>query len=130
MFPAPLTLHDGSGVAPIGNHVYDTSGFGDKTHSFSEGAAAINLPATVQVAYTNEKRAGQAIRRGKFEVSVSVEDAVTGKQGNIRCYLILEVPTDITDKPEATKAFKQLLTAFVTTPTYSGNVAEFVNGNL
>lgn len=127
-FPAPLTLNDGSGTSPTGDHVYATSGYGAGSHSYSEGAAALDAPASVSIAHTQTKKGGSTTRRSKFEVSQVVEDGVSGAAGNVRAYLILEVPMDIADKTDATKVVKQLIHAF--TMSSGANIAELVNGSL
>jgi hypothetical protein len=63
-------------------------------------------------------------------VNKQIEDAVTGDVGLVRAYLVLEVPTDIAVKADATLALKYLISAFVTTPTYNGNQDKLVNGEV
>lgn len=127
-FPNSITLNDGTGTSPTGDHIYDTSGYGTGFRTLSEGAANLETPAGLRIAHTSEKRGGNKVRRSLTEVSVVVEDATTGTPATIRAMLILELPTEIATKAQATGVVKQLLHLY--SQTSGANIAQLVNGSL
>lgn len=117
----PLVLNDGTA-----DRSYSSVGYGPSERTFTEPAASFATPATVRVAHSSFVKNGIKTRRSLIQIVQTVEDAVSGKQSQITCNFVIEIPLSETDKATATKVARQMAD-FITKNTYV-NLASVING--